>query len=64
MGMLNDLVSVRLGSEGYLVIPKDHISDVAMKGRSKVNVTLEDGSEHIFDYGVMSAKKAAAAISA
>jgi hypothetical protein len=35
-----------------------------MKGRSKVNVTLEDGSEHIFDYGVMSAKKAAAAISA
>jgi hypothetical protein len=64
MGMLNDLVSVRLGSEGYLVIPKDHVSDVAMNGRSKVNVTLEDGSEHIFDYGVMSAKKIAAAISA
>jgi len=64
-GLLNDLVSVRLGSEGYLVIPKDQISDVAMNGRSKVNVTLKDGSEHIFDYGaLLSAKKVAAAISA
>jgi hypothetical protein len=63
-GLLNDLVSVHLGSEGYLIIAKDQIKTSVMDGRSKVMVTLEDGSEHRFDYGVMSAKKIAAAIAA
>lgn len=63
-GVLNDLVSVHLGSEGYLVIAKDNIKSAVLDGRSKVMVTLDDGSEHRFDYGIMSAKKIAAAISA
>ena len=33
-----------------------------LDGRSKVLVTLDDASEHRFDYGIMSAKKIAAAI--
>jgi hypothetical protein len=62
-GVLVDLVVGTDGSEGHLVIPKARISDTSMKGRSKVVVTLDDGSEHQFDYGIMSAKKIAAAIS-
>ena len=61
-GVLNDLVSVQLGSEGQLIIPKDQIASSGLDGRAKVLVTLTDGSEHRFDYGVMSAKKIAAAI--
>lgn len=64
-GVLTDLVSARMSSQGYLIIPKDQISSVELKGRSKVGVTLNDGSEHLFDYGaLLSAKKVAAAISA
>ena len=61
-GVLNDLVSVRLGSEGELIIAKADIQTSGLDGRSKVLVTLTDGSEHRFDYGIMSAKKVAAAI--
>ena len=61
-GMLEDLVTVTLGSEGHLIIPKDTIAQSEMKGRSKVLVTLNDGSEHQFDYGIMNAKKIGAAI--
>jgi hypothetical protein len=63
-GVLVDLIDTSLGSQGYLAIPKSRITDVSVGGRSKVVVTLDDGSEHRFDYGVMSAKKIAAAISA
>jgi hypothetical protein len=58
-----DLIDTSMGSEGHLVIPRERISDVSMKGRSKVKVTLDDGSVQQFDYGIMSAKKIAAAIS-
>lgn len=61
-GVLSDLVSVHLGSEGELIIAKDNVESSGLDGRSKVLVTLDDGSEHRFDYGVMSAKKIAAAI--
>jgi hypothetical protein len=63
-GVLNDLVSVHLGSEGELIIAKDDIKSSGLDGRAKVLVTLEDGSEHWSDCGVMSAKKIAAAIAA
>ncbi len=61
-GVLSDLVTVTTGSEGHMVIPKDHIKESFLDGRSKVTVVLDDGSEHRFDYGIMSAKKIAAAI--
>jgi hypothetical protein len=61
-GVLVDLVTITTGSEGYLVIPKDRIAESSLEGRAKVLVKLDDGSEHRFDYGIMSAKKIAAAI--
>ena len=61
-GVAADLILVTLGSEGHLVIPKDRIKESFLDGRSKVMVVLDDGSEHRFDYGIMSAKKIAAAI--
>jgi len=61
-GSLESLIRVDLRSEGYLEIPRERIASSGLDGRSKVLVTLDDGSEHRFDYGIMSAKKIAAAI--
>ena len=61
-GVLIDLIDTSLGSEGHLVIPRGRITASELRGRSKVAVTLDDVGEHQFDYGVMSAKKLAAAI--
>jgi hypothetical protein len=62
-GVLVDLIDVSMGSEGHLVIPKDRIAKSGLDGRSRVLVTLDDGSEHRFDYGLLlSAKKIAAAV--
>jgi hypothetical protein len=63
-GTLAGLIETGGGSEGHLVIPRERITGSALAGRSKVVVTLDDGSEHRFDYGIMSAKKIAAAIGA
>ena len=62
LGTLEGLIRVDLHSEGYLEIPRDRIVSSGLDGRAKVLVTLDDGSEHRFDYGIMSAKKIAAAI--
>ena len=63
-GVLVDLVTLYVGgSEGYLSIPRERIRNVAMAGRSKVTVTLDDDSVHTFDYGaLLSAKKIYSAI--
>ena len=50
---------------GYLSIPKASIRSVEVKSsmlKKKVIVTLEDGSDHTFDYGMLSVDKVAAAI--
>lgn len=63
-GALKELIVVS-GSHGYLSIPKSAIQDVAVKSgffKKKVTVTLQDGKQHVFDYGMMSVKKIAAAI--
>ena len=62
MGIATDLIITSLQSEGHLEIPRDRIASSGLDGRTKVLVTLDDGSEHRFDYGMMSAKKIAAAI--
>ncbi len=63
-GVLGELF-ITSGSHGFLSIPKDQIQNVAVKSgffKKKVTVTLGDGQAHVFDYGMLSVKKIAAAI--
>ena len=63
-GTLKELLIVS-GSHGYLSIPKGSIRSVDVKKsmmKKKVIVTLHDGTEHTFDYGMLSVDKVAAAI--
>ena len=63
-GTLRELVIVA-GSHGYVAIEKSAIRNVEVKSgmlKKKVIVTLEDGREHTFDYGMLSVAKIAAAI--
>ena len=63
-GTLVELVIVG-GSHGYLAIEKSAIRKVDVKSgmlKKKVIVTLEDGREHTFDYGMLSVAKVAEAI--
>ena len=64
-GMLAEALFVKWGSEGYLEIDKSLITDVQIeKGflARKVVVTLNDGSKHTFNYGVLNVDKVAEAI--
>jgi hypothetical protein len=64
-GIIEESMFVKHGSEGYISIPKDRISNVeiAKKGLQKnVVVSLDNGQTHIFNYGVMKVDKIAAAI--
>ena len=63
-GALKELMIVS-GSHGYISIPKSAIQSVAVKSgffKKKVTISLANGQEHVFDYGMMSVKKIAAAI--
>lgn len=65
-GVLRQLI-VFEGSQGYLEIPKASIASVAVRSgllSKRVIVTLADGTEHAFDYGMLSVKKVAEAIEA
>jgi hypothetical protein len=64
-GMLSEALFMKSGSEGYLEIPKQRISNVGVQKSffaKKVLVTLDDGSVHTFSYGIASVDKIAAAI--
>jgi hypothetical protein len=53
------------GSHGYLSIPKASIGSVEVKSsllKKQVLVTLDDGTVHTFDYGMLSVKNLAEAI--
>ena len=63
-GALKELI-ITNGSHGYLSIPKSSIQSVDVKSgffKKKVTVTLQDGKPHVFDYGMLSVAKVAAAI--
>jgi len=63
-GTLGELL-IMSGSHRYLSIPKGNIRSVDVKRsmlKKKVIVTLYDGTEHTFDYGMLSVDKVAAAI--
>jgi hypothetical protein len=63
-GALKELLIIS-GSHGYLSIPKPTIQNVEVKSgffKKKVILTLQDGKQHTFDYGMMSVAKLAVAI--
>jgi len=64
-GILEEAFFIKHGSEGYISIPKDRINNVEIikKGLQKnILVTLDNGQQHIFNYGVMKVDKIAEAI--
>lgn len=64
-GTLRDVAFVQFGSHGEMIIDKSAITNVEVSKKvlkKKVIVTLEDGSEHTFDYGMLSIDNMAAAI--
>lgn len=65
-GTLKSLIILE-GGHGYLEIPRAAIrSTEARSGllSKRVVVTLDDGSQHAFDYGMLSVKKIAEALAA
>lgn len=65
-GTLKSLIVLEGGS-GYLVIPKASIRATEVRSgmlSKRVVVTLEDGSRHAFDYGMLSVRKIAEAVGA
>jgi hypothetical protein len=64
-GILSEMIYVKWGSEGYLEIDKTLISNVEVKKSlfaKKVIITLNDGSAHVFNYGMLNVDKVAEAI--
>ena len=59
-GMLSEALFVKWGSEGYLEIPKADIRDIRAEKSflaKKAVITLNDGSVHTFNYGVLNIDK-------
>lgn len=55
-GMLSETLFIKWGSEGYLEIPKQRITNVTTQKSffaKKVLVTVDDGTVHTFSYGMM-----------
>lgn len=65
-GYLQNHLTVTWGSDGgVLIIPKRRIKDVSVKKAllaKKVIVTLDDGSQHTFNYGALNIDPVAEAI--
>jgi hypothetical protein len=67
MGLISESLFVKWGSEGLIVIPKARIKNAEVKKSffaKKCLVTLDDGSVHTFNYGMMNIDPVAAAIQA
>ena len=64
-GLLSEALFVKWGSEGYLEIPKQRITNVTTQKSffaKKVLLTVDDGTTHTFSYGMLSIDKVAEAI--
>jgi hypothetical protein len=64
-GVVDQTLFFTWGSEGYVVIPKERIQRVEAKKSftaKKIILTLDDGQEHVFNYGMMSIDKVVDAI--
>lgn len=66
-GLLSEALFVKWGSEGYLEINKSDIKDVKAEKSflaKKAIVSLSDGSQHTFNYGMLNIDKVVDAINA
>lgn len=64
-GIVEEALFYKSGSEGYVVIPRDRIAQVKEQKSmmaKKAIVVLDDGSEHVFNYGMMGIDKLVAAL--
>lgn len=64
-GMVEEALFYKFGSEGYVVIPKDRITNVEVKKSllaKQVILTLDNGEKHNFNYGMLNVDKCAEAI--
>ncbi|HET6990089.1 MAG TPA: hypothetical protein VFJ43_02150 [Bacteroidia bacterium] len=55
-GMIEEALFVKWGSEDFIVIPKDRIKNIEVKKSmfsKKVLLTLDNGSVHTFNYGML-----------
>ncbi len=64
-GLLSEALFIKWGSEGYLEINKEEITDIQVEKSflsKKAILTLSDGSKHIFNYGALNIDKVVDAI--
>src|SRR6188474_2569504 len=64
-GLLSEALFIKWGSEGFLEIKKNEISNVDVEKSffsKKAILTLVDGSKHIFNYGALNIDKVVEAI--
>lgn len=64
-GVIDQALFQQYGSDIYVVIPRERIARVEAKKSllaKKVVITLDDGQQHVFSYGMMSVDKLLSAI--
>lgn len=64
-GLVDELLFVKLGSAACVIIPKERIRSVERKKSlfaKQVVLTLDDHSQHVFNYGMLNIDPVAAAI--
>lgn len=55
-GLIEEALFVKWGSEDFVVIPKERITDVEVSKnffQKKITLTLDNGSKHTFNYGML-----------
>ena len=64
-GIVEEALFYKWGSEGYVVVPKQRIRQVDAKKSlmsKKIVLTLDNGQEHVFSYGMLNIDKIVDAI--
>ncbi len=66
-GLVEEAIFIKWGSEGFFEIPKNRIKSVEAEKSffaKKAVVTLDDGTKHTFNYGMLNIDPVIAAIKA
>ncbi len=64
-GMIEEALFMKWGSEDFIVIPKERIKNIEVKKSffaKKMILTLDNGSIHTFNYGVLNIDPVAEAV--
>ena len=65
-GLVRESLTLVIGSYMYVAIAKDQINNMEVKSsflKKQIILTLDNDEKHVFDYGLLSVKKLAEAIS-